>query len=415
MDIFGQLPGVRAVGGKIQITLKIEGKRRRALIDAAPTFNEGMKAYIAQREAQKAIDNGDFDIKNHFPECRANIKTIHCARATLNNLFDALLRDKYPDTHGDAAALRSERNAWGRYYEAVIGSAYPDELTTINLDNWISDIKLKPATKRVLVKRLRETLLNGYEKGLCSRECIERLPLVKVPDAAPMPLDIHEIDAMLNNLPGIVRSFYKLAIWTGLRTGEQCALTWSCIDFENRLIHVDKICTKGVFKDTKNKYSKRSIEMLPPVYDELSMLWKSSAHASGDIVFPNPLTGNPWRYQALGKHWERALKSCGLVYRPPYQTRHTFASIMLSAGLPLTWLHLQLGHSSYDTLEKIYARWDHSKASVSEWLYNKINGVRFTHRFDDFFYGITRGYKEPKIILETPFNNNKNNNRKLLQ
>ena len=42
--------------------------------------------------------------------------------------------------------------------------------------------------------------------------------------------------------------------------------------------------------------------------------------------------------------------------RSPYQTQHTYASIMLSAGEPLTWLSNQIGHSNVLTIAKIQAK-----------------------------------------------------------
>ena len=41
----------------------------------------------------------------------------------------------------------------------------------------------------------------------------------------------------------------------------------------------------------------------------------------------------------------------------PYDLRHTFASILLSDGVPLLYVSKQLGHSKPDTTLKYYARW----------------------------------------------------------
>nr|WP_246404134.1 tyrosine-type recombinase/integrase [Halomonas stenophila] len=44
-------------------------------------------------------------------------------------------------------------------------------------------------------------------------------------------------------------------------------------------------------------------------------------------------------------------------YRRPYQTRHTYASMMVSAGEPLAWVSRQMGHTSVVTTARIYANW----------------------------------------------------------
>jgi hypothetical protein len=44
-------------------------------------------------------------------------------------------------------------------------------------------------------------------------------------------------------------------------------------------------------------------------------------------------------------------------YRRPYQTRPTYASMMVSAGEPLAWVSNQMGHASVVTTARIYAGW----------------------------------------------------------
>jgi len=44
-------------------------------------------------------------------------------------------------------------------------------------------------------------------------------------------------------------------------------------------------------------------------------------------------------------------------YRNPYQTRHTFASMMLSAGDSILWLAKQMGHKNTKMIIEVYAKW----------------------------------------------------------
>ncbi len=53
------------------------------------------------------------------------------------------------------------------------------------------------------------------------------------------------------------------------------------------------------------------------------------------------------------KAWEPVLKRLNLRYRPPYQMRHTFATLAISAGENINWVARMLGHKSpVVTLEK---------------------------------------------------------------
>jgi integrase len=44
-------------------------------------------------------------------------------------------------------------------------------------------------------------------------------------------------------------------------------------------------------------------------------------------------------------------------YRYPYQTRHTYASMLLTAGEDPMWVARQMGHSDWGMIRKVYARW----------------------------------------------------------
>lgn len=49
-----------------------------------------------------------------------------------------------------------------------------------------------------------------------------------------------------------------------------------------------------------------------------------------------------------------ALKKAGVRYRRPYQTRHTFASMLLSAGEHPMWVAQQMGHSDWTMIAQVY-------------------------------------------------------------
>ena len=44
-------------------------------------------------------------------------------------------------------------------------------------------------------------------------------------------------------------------------------------------------------------------------------------------------------------------------YRNPYQTRHTYASMMLTKVENIMWVAKQMGHANVETVIKYYGRW----------------------------------------------------------
>jgi len=79
-----------------------------------------------------------------------------------------------------------------------------------------------------------------------------------------------------------------------------------------------------------------------------------SRSLAGAEIFLNPRTGEPWTGdQATRKTmWTPILKRAGVRYRRPYQTRHTCASMMLTAGESPVWLAQQMGHSDFTMIAR---------------------------------------------------------------
>lgn len=58
----------------------------------------------------------------------------------------------------------------------------------------------------------------------------------------------------------------------------------------------------------------------------------------------------------LHHQWRLTLKALGIRYRPPYNARHTYATMCLMAGMMPALIAKQLGHSIQILLTR-YARW----------------------------------------------------------
>lgn len=114
---------------------------------------------------------------------------------------------------------------------------------------------------------------------------------------------------------------------------------------------------KGEIEDTKTASGKREVKILAPALQALKAQ-KPHTLLLGDPVFRNPGTGERWTGdQQIRDLWVRILKLAGVRYRYPYQTRHTYASMMLSAGEHPMWVAKQMGHADWTMIAKVYGRW----------------------------------------------------------
>ena len=87
---------------------------------------------------------------------------------------------------------------------------------------------------------------------------------------------------------------------------------------------------------------------------------KTSTNTSGkklsEFVFYNR-RGNPLDDSRVRKHFLRLLRLCGIPDHRVYDLRHTFATLLLSKGAPITYVAAQLGHANPNTTLRWYAHW----------------------------------------------------------
>ncbi|MFX7612944.1 tyrosine-type recombinase/integrase, partial [Acinetobacter baumannii] len=86
-----------------------------------------------------------------------------------------------------------------------------------------------------------------------------------------------------------------------------------------------------------------TIQMSDRVYQAF-LQQKSLNNGKSDFVFCNR-DGGPLDYRLVNKRvWHPILRFLGLTPRRAYQTRHTAATLWLSAGENPEWIARQLGH-----------------------------------------------------------------------
>lgn len=168
------------------------------------------------------------------------------------------------------------------------------------------------------------------------------------------PFSLNEIKAILKSVLDLrLKAFLTTAFFTGLRTGEQLALTWEDIDFNEKTITINKSLNElGTITTPKNKPSIREVDLLEPVAKILKEL-KASEPEGKKFVFIRI----PKRTTMFQIAFRKLLRALNLKERKLYTTRHTFASLMLSQGEEPMWVSKTLGHKDLNTTYKTYSHY----------------------------------------------------------
>lgn len=160
-----------------------------------------------------------------------------------------------------------------------------------------------------------------------------------------------------------------IAVYTGMRIGEICALKWENIDLSKRLIHVtqtlqrvyiEKKKTKIIITPPKTKTSQRKIPIPSILYDELKL--KSVNYKKEAYV----LTGDENKYiepRTFQYVYKKILESGQVKYRNFHCLRHTFATRCVRVGMDIKSLSEVLGHSDVNiTLNRyVHSSYDSKK------------------------------------------------------
>ncbi|CAB4126089.1 XerC Integrase [uncultured Caudovirales phage] len=189
----------------------------------------------------------------------------------------------------------------------------------------------------------------------------KHVPRASHQPAEPDPFTLEEVDLILDHLRAHadeqVVNYVEWKFFSGVRTGESLGLRWGAVDWPAQRMLVSESVVCQVHKKTTKTSRARLVALNSRALAALTRQ-KKHTYLAGDYVFHDPRSNAPWATEnAFCKgYWLRALKATGVRYRPPYNTRHTYATMLLMAGARPAYVAKQMGHS-VDVLLKNYARW----------------------------------------------------------
>lgn len=348
----------------IEITFMYRGVRCRERIALKPTPANLKRAEQHRAAVLHAIASNCFDYAKTFPGSKNAAKFASCPG-------EVQIVSEYLDKWLDRQKKQLKASTYDGYRKIVLGYLTPwfGELTLAALKR--KDVRDKldahDASNKTLgniQSVLRAALTDAVGDELIPANPLEGYAYTKTEppkeedDIDPFTRD--EQTAILAAMEGQGRNLVQFALWTGLRTSELVALDWSDIDFIRGTVRVMRALTQKAKAPEipKTSAGRREVKLLRGALDALAAQ-KQYTWLAGMEVFQNPQTGERWAGdQPIRKTlWRRALKKAGVRYRYPYQTRHTYASMMLSAGEHPMWVAGQMGHKDWTMIARRYGRW----------------------------------------------------------
>ena len=180
-------------------------------------------------------------------------------------------------------------------------------------------------------------------------------------DHAKQPLDILsdgescKLLAYLKDNNDLISIGIRLTLFSGIRLGELCALTWADIDLEEQVLHIRHTLQRiqnqnslpGDSKTVlhigspKNK-RERSIPLHPemiPVLVKYKNRYPSSYYLLSGAL-------SPVEPRRMTRQFKKILKNCGIRDLHFHTLRHTFATRCVESGIQIKALSEMLGQST---------------------------------------------------------------------
>jgi integrase len=348
----------------IRIRFMYKGMECRETLKLPHTKQNINFAVRMRGEILNAIALGTFNYGEYFPNSPTAVKFgYQISKTTVGHLLREWL--KTSEKNLSPSTLRGYKQVCRDHLFKQFDNVLITELKPPQLRAWIATLDAKVKTIRNILTPLRNVIEIAINDDIIQSNPLDRVKLSKIlprdalqSDFVVDPLNITEIDAILAACQGQERNLWKFAFATGMRTSEFIALEWSSIDWIGCAIRVERARVENVTKPyLKTSAGKRSINMTQAAFEALKDQ-QAYTKLTGGLVFLDPRYNEGWADdQALKKRWMRILSKAGVRYRNPYQTRHTFASTLLSTGGNPLYVAQQMGHKSTEMIMKTYGRW----------------------------------------------------------
>jgi integrase len=273
----------------------------------------------------------------------------------------------------------------GRHLTPALGHIRLQQLKPTDLKRYYNDAELSPTTLEQHHPLLHSALKAAQLQGLVQRN-VASLVIGKPhrPEGRDDVLqhcweaeEARRFIAAAKAMGAQPAAFYTLALDSGARKGELCGLQWADIDLDTGTIAIVRQLIKPgpepVFGPLKNGESRT----LSVASETITLLRKHKAHQAElklanrahyhdhGLVFAKEwehlrrhgdTLGHPLQMNNIGQNeYRRIIQAAGVRSIKFHGLRHTCATLLLQAGVPIKVVQERLGHKRIEITLNIYA------------------------------------------------------------
>ncbi len=345
---------------KFEIYLGIDSLTGRSILIRKKGFKTEKEAKEKYYEYQLKIAKGEYapikEKKIHFKE-----------------LYDLWLK-VYKTTVKESTYATTLRY-FKDHILGIFSSKYIDKITVLDcqraVNKWFNDA---PRTYKRFMRYTSNVLDYGVNLELINKNPMKKVIRPKLHEEPKPFTDFYSKEELNEYLKDAKEynyqyfMFFRLLAYSGMRKGECLALKWTDINFKKNTIRINKSVTQGLnnrlyLSDGKTKASVRTLDMDAQTMNYLKR-WRLMQQKKMLQIGFNFLSADnflfPTIYNGITEpskptEWNNAIcKKYNLRHIKVHGFRHTHASLLFEAGVPMEDVKERLGHSSIETTMNIY-------------------------------------------------------------
>src|SRR3954466_14754133 len=278
--------------------------------------------------------------------------------------------------HGIPAAAQSPNSIanieWAVNSHIVprIGQRRLRELTADDVDKLMRDMANAGYSKHTMVRvhgELARILRFAERRGKVMRNVATLVDVPAGPKKQGRSLTVVEAKALLDAAAGDrLEALYVTGLLTGLRPGELLGLPWVAVDLTKGRLRVSQSLkrehNKLVIGEPKTLRSRRTLDMPQLVIEVLKRhlerqdkerVAAADAWVETGLVFTTTL-GTPIDPSNLRREFAKLTRKAGIGHWHPHELRHSAASLLSAAGVPIEQISDVLGHEGPRTTAAVY-------------------------------------------------------------
>jgi integrase len=357
--------GVEVREGSIRVRFTFDGKRRAEtlMVNGVPMKPTAANRKYAERlvvEIKLKIRLGTFSLVEYFP-----------AAGQGGALTVATWLDTWLDTLSvEGSTLAGYGSAVRFWQKAICNKEANLPMGDVTLRALLpGHIKTAIASRPKLSGKtvnnyrgvLREALEAAIVDKLLNENPVDDVKRAKRQKEPPDPFTREEMEKICaeaaRRYPEQVANLIESWFWSGYRTSEIFGLQWPNVDLNRGEVLVREALVRGERKDSTKTHKTRLVQMNSRSRVAIQRQ-RPHTQMAGGPVFLDPRYSTPWTDERAFRrsYWAPLLRVLGIRYRRPYNMRHTYATVMLMAGMTPAFCAAQLGHS-VEMFLTTYAKW----------------------------------------------------------